>query len=173
MSITTKKGDRGTTFLISGQEVGKDSARVELLGTIDEVSCHLGAARAHADDAELAELILQIQSELIEIAGAIADPRSIGSEASIVNFGERVRQYEERIVRSEQAIPPVTEFRLPGASQLEAALHQARAVARRCERCAVRLHRQESGLNENVLILFNRIADYLWLLARRAEVTAQ
>lgn len=170
MSIATKTGDRGSTRLLNGDEVRKDCLRTDLLGSIDELNCQLGAARAVCGKNSLSEDLLTIQRELIDVDAAIADPQSIASPQGSRDFAERASVYERRIAALEREIPPVSEFRIPGSSELEAGIHLARAVSRRCERRAVRLHKDEDGLNEEVLAYFNRLADYLWLLARKAEV---
>ena len=46
MKITTKKGDRGRTRLLTGQSVSKADARPEAYATIDEASSEMGAARS-------------------------------------------------------------------------------------------------------------------------------
>lgn len=171
MSITTKKGDKGTTFIISGEELPKDSLRIELLGTIDELNAALGVARAHTNDEFIGAQLLEVQEDLIMVAGRIANPPAIEDLAIEEEFVKRIARLEGKMERFEKILPTVTHFILPGANVAEAAIHQARTVSRRCERCAVRLHRTEQGLTSNILISFNRLADYLWLLARWAEVT--
>ncbi len=171
MSITTKKGDKGTTFIISGEELPKDSLRIELLGTIDELSAALGVARTQTRDEFIATQLLEVQEDLIMVAGRIANPPAIADVAIEDEFIKRVRHLEVRIERLEKVLPAITYFILPGANAAEAAIHHARTISRRCERAAVRLHRDEQGLSRNILISFNRLADYLWLLARWAEVT--
>ena len=44
----TRKGDDGTTGLLYGGRVPKDSARPETYGQVDELQAFLGVARAHA-----------------------------------------------------------------------------------------------------------------------------
>ena len=44
--IYTKTGDGGTTGLLYGGRVPKDSWRIELNGTIDEAQSAIGVARA-------------------------------------------------------------------------------------------------------------------------------
>jgi len=44
--IYTKKGDDGTTGLLFGGRVRKDSWRIELNGTVDEAQAAIGVARA-------------------------------------------------------------------------------------------------------------------------------
>lgn len=45
--IYTKTGDAGTTALYTGDRVAKDHAIFNSLGSIDELSAHLGLARTH------------------------------------------------------------------------------------------------------------------------------
>ena len=42
MSIYTKGGDKGTTNLVHTKNVSKSDDRIQLEGTIDELSCHIG-----------------------------------------------------------------------------------------------------------------------------------
>ena len=42
MSIYTKNGDKGTTNLVHTKNVSKADDRIQLEGTIDELSCHIG-----------------------------------------------------------------------------------------------------------------------------------
>ena len=46
MSIATRTGDGGTTALMYGRRVSKDSPRVEAYGEVDELNACLGLARA-------------------------------------------------------------------------------------------------------------------------------
>ena len=44
MKLYTKQGDKGITSLANGIKVAKYDERMELLGTIDELSSHIGLA---------------------------------------------------------------------------------------------------------------------------------
>jgi cob(I)alamin adenosyltransferase len=68
-SITTKVGDRGTTFLFSGEEVFKDSPRTETYGDVDELVSVLGVARCQSVQTEVRDTLLEIQRDLF-LAGA-------------------------------------------------------------------------------------------------------
>ncbi len=46
MKVYTKTGDGGETLLFSGGRVGKDSARIEAYGTVDELNSQLGLLSA-------------------------------------------------------------------------------------------------------------------------------
>ena len=48
MSIYTKNGDKGTTNLVHTKNVSKADDRIQLEGTIDELSCHIGVLKYHS-----------------------------------------------------------------------------------------------------------------------------
>ena len=52
MPIYTGGGDDGSTSLFGGKRVGKHTLRMELIGTIDELSAALGMAVAHVRDTD-------------------------------------------------------------------------------------------------------------------------
>ena len=52
MPIYTGGGDDGTTSLFGGERVGKQALRVELMGSIDELSAVLGMALVHVHDTD-------------------------------------------------------------------------------------------------------------------------
>ncbi|MFM7473297.1 MAG: ATP:cob(I)alamin adenosyltransferase, partial [Crocinitomicaceae bacterium] len=45
MKIYTKKGDNGTTGLIGGTRVAKNSLRIDAYGTVDELNSYIGVVR--------------------------------------------------------------------------------------------------------------------------------
>ncbi|MGB0744569.1 MAG: ATP:cob(I)alamin adenosyltransferase, partial [Opitutales bacterium] len=49
MSISTKRGDDGTTALLFGKRVPKNHPRVMTYGRVDELNSALGVCRAHAN----------------------------------------------------------------------------------------------------------------------------
>ena len=53
MSIYTKNGDKGTTNLVHTKNVSKADDRIQLEGTIDELSCHIGVLKTMIRDGEL------------------------------------------------------------------------------------------------------------------------
>ena len=71
--IYTKRGDDGTTGLLYGGRVRKDSAAIEVTGAVDEAQAALGLARAHsAGDVELNELTTTIERELYVLMAEVA-----------------------------------------------------------------------------------------------------
>ena len=50
MKIYTRGGDQGYTSLLNNSRVPKTDDRIELLGTIDELSSHLGLSKVLAEE---------------------------------------------------------------------------------------------------------------------------
>lgn len=172
MSISTKKGDCGTTGLIGGTRVSKADGRVEAYGTIDELGAAIGFARSITDDAEVVELARTIQRELFSVGAAIAtDPeaRKKGDEPVTPEMVAALGAHVDRI----EAIDGILgDWAIPGEHSAAAAFDIARTVCRRAERHIVRLNEGGAPVSGNVLAYINRLSDLLWLLGRLLEVRA-
>ncbi len=171
MEIYTGKGDDGTTGLFMGGRVSKASLGPECYGTVDEAVSALGVARACAE-AETAEAILDAQRTMFVCAAELAtDP---GRRGALEDGVSRVHQ--EMIDKLERAIDEIAarrgspeSFVVPGGSRLAAALDVARTVVRRAERRAVE-YAAAGGLDGSLVVPYlNRMADYVYMLARAAE----
>ena len=191
MPIYTGGGDDGTTSLFGGERVSKHALRMELIGTIDELSAALGIAVVHLRDEEtanaasgparsnmgspaqndastLAALIQRIQSELFIMGADVATPHEARAYAIPRITPDHAATLEAAIDAADAKLPPLTDFVLPGGTPAAAALHFARAVCRRAERIAVALA-QEEPLSKPILIYLNRLSDLLFTLARLAN----
>lgn len=164
--IYTRAGDRGDTGLIGGTRVPKDDPRVEAYGAVDELNSHLGAVIAGLDDPETATLLGTIQHQLFDLGAELATPAP--HEGIPGSTPGRVEALERAIDRVQQTLPPLREFILPGGTPGAAALHVARAVARRAERRVVTLARSEQ-VNPEIVRYLNRLSDLLFVLARAAN----
>ena len=65
--IYTRGGDGGTTSLGGGQRVAKDSLRVQVYGTVDELNSHIGVALASGLSDRLQRTLGEIQNELFHL----------------------------------------------------------------------------------------------------------
>jgi cob(I)alamin adenosyltransferase len=170
MKIYTRRGDDGTTGLFYGGRIRKDGPGPEAYGTVDEAVAALGMARAAAD-VELAAELLRIQRQLFVVAAELATaPESrdkLDDEVSRVTPA-MVERLEADIDRVVAEVGSPTEFVVPGGSPPAAAIDLARTIVRRAERRAVAAG-DESGSESNVVPYLNRLADYLFMLARAAE----
>jgi cob(I)alamin adenosyltransferase len=173
MKIYTKTGDSGETGLVGGERVLKNSPRLEVCGTYDELNAMLGLARTAASlPKDVDQLIDQFQNDLFNAGSEIAtappgDPRcpAIGQE--------HIRRIEEAIDRFEVTLPPLCGFILPRGCQAAALLHVARTICRRAERRLVALQQIEPGaISAFQLVYLNRLGDLFFVLARVANQQA-
>ncbi len=171
--IYTRRGDRGETGLFYGGRVPKDASGPEAYGTVDEAVSALAVARAAADDA-VAEAILEVQRGLFvaaaELATAPENHHRLEPGVSRVDDA-MVAELEARIDALVERVGAPTEFVVPGGDPVGAALDVARTVVRRAERRAVTHEREAEIADSRVVPYLNRLADYLFMLARSTERT--
>lgn len=162
--IYTKTGDDGTTGLIGGKRVTKDSPRIVACGSLDELNAGVGVVRSHALPDNVDSVLQLVQEILFRIGSELASPED--SEGGGQRIGDdEVRELEREIDAFENGLAPLKQFILPGGSSAGAYLHLARALARRTERQCVSLSRTES-LNPQILRYLNRLSDFCFVLAR-------
>ncbi|RSD24069.1 cob(I)yrinic acid a,c-diamide adenosyltransferase [Mesobacillus subterraneus] len=167
MKIYTKTGDKGTTSLIYGTRVSKNDARVEAYGTCDETNSMIGLALSYLNGEyfdgkeEMQAIFHKIQTVLFHVGAELATPA--GKEVKWIFEQKDIEDLEKTIDTWDASLPPLTNFILPGGSQVGAALHVARTVARRAERQAVGLGEE---VNPLVLTYLNRLSDFLFVAAR-------
>ena len=173
MKIYTGTGDKGKTSLFSGERVSKSDARIDAYGDLDELNSILGALVAHLiAEKELVSELQQIQSDLLRAGSWLATSHeSVAIESLEEVSTEPIVFLEKAIDRLEKDLPDLKGFILPGGHISSAWAHVARTVCRRCERKVVPLidkARQSKAAEQyqNLLILLNRLSDYLFVLAR-------
>jgi len=166
MKIYTRTGDDGTTGLIGGARVRKCDARLDVYGTVDELNSLLGLAAVVAD-VEVRDALHAVQQELFVIGSHLASPDPPGTWLPPLDE-QIIARLEMQIDQWTEQLPPLRNFILPGGGECAARLHVARAVCRRAERLAVdfSLDRPVPAL---VLTYLNRLSDWLFVLARRAN----
>jgi cob(I)alamin adenosyltransferase len=167
--IYTRTGDDGTTGLLFGGRVGKDSEHPAAYGTVDEVQAVLGLARAHSPAAgELSELLIVLERDLwvlmSELATLPENRRKLTPGTSLVSQ-EMVDRLEHTIDELDTRFEPPTEFVVPGETVLGAWLDLARVVTRRAERLALPVAPPPSL----AVVYLNRLSDLLWTIARWQE----
>jgi cob(I)alamin adenosyltransferase len=159
--IVTRTGDDGSTGLGDGTRVPKDAARIEALGSVDELNCTLGVLLSNdLHDEAAAACLGEVQHDLFDLGGELAIPGS-----SILS-DERVAWLDAHLEQFNRSLPPLKEFVLPGGGTAASASHIARAVCRRAERYCWTLDRSEP-LSPASLRYLNRLSDLLFVLARR------
>ncbi len=164
MSIYTKKGDYGQTSLLDTKQVSKSDARINLVGTIDELTSHLGIIKASHPKKDVREKIEQIQKNLHLMMASVADQYNRQYKLS----EDEVVQVEEEIDRIQSFYPKLTKFILPGDNTLSAQIDVARTVARRVERAMAEVAKK-NNIDQVAKKYINRLSDYLFVLARYTD----
>lgn len=173
--VYTRTGDAGKTRLAGGQQVWKDSLRVEAYGTVDELNASVGVVRVvNAEMTDTQNHAVQLEDELRWIQNKLFDMGGILATAPGQTFksmpqvtGKDVTRLEKLIDRCQADLTPLKEFILPGGGKVSGFLHQARTICRRAERLCVRLSRQEP-VDPIIVKFINRLSDTLFVLARWA-----
>jgi ATP:cob(I)alamin adenosyltransferase len=163
--IYTKTGDQGETSLREGVRVAKDDPRIETNGQLDQLNALLGIVRTMLkDDGDSSQLIHAVQRELMTVMSHVATPEGHSNPRPLYSV--------ELTQRMEQAIDIAQTaggFVIPGdGSTLSAFIHLARTQARTVERRLWTLNRQYA-IDESILVMMNRLSDYLFVLANEKE----
>lgn len=175
MPLYTRTGDNGETGLFGGARVPKSHPRVSAYGAVDELNCALGAARAAVPAGALPgldEALSRAQAECFAVGALLATPADkrdkLGEPFSRGLPADATARLEREIDAWEGELEPLKSFILPGGSPAGAALHVARAAARRAEREAVVLGAREP-LPDGVIVYMNRLSSWLFAAARWAN----
>jgi len=172
--IYTRTGDDGSTGLVGGQRVRKNSLRIESYGTIDELSSAVGIARS-----ALEAMRTQAQPAVDELDGWLAWTQdtlfNLGSDLATLPADrwpgmplitpEDVAAVERSIDRFQRDLEPLENFILPGGTLAAAHLHLARTIARRAERILVTLAEHDE-ISPEVTHYVNRLSDALFVWSR-------
>ncbi|WEV39773.1 cob(I)yrinic acid a,c-diamide adenosyltransferase [Lactobacillus sp. ESL0681] len=166
LKIYTKVGDQGFTKQVTGKMVPKYDLQIVAVGDIDELESYLGVTTANLSDkcSKLKQPLQNLQRQLYLLEGDIVVKRR--SEIT----AEKVSVLEKKIDQLNTELPEMTEFVLPGGSITAANLQYARTIARRAERSLVKLNIEQQELAPECLQYLNRLSDYLFTLARYANV---
>jgi cob(I)alamin adenosyltransferase len=157
--IYTRTGDDGSTGLGDGTRVGKDSARVDAYGTVDEANSTIGLLLACELPEDIRGLLTSVQHQLFDLGGELCIPGHAAIQDDDVDALERALDGHNA------DLPPLKDFILPGGGEAAARCHLARTIVRRAERATVALARREAVRPQPVRYL-NRLSDLLFVLAR-------
>ena len=172
--IYTRTGDGGTTRLVGGQEVAKDSLRIASYGTVDELNACVGLVRVELARSDavpgpaketLAEWLEGVQQALFNLGSDLATRLEDRWEGQPLATQSDVDALETLIDTMNEELEPLKSFVLPGGGPVCATLHLARTVCRRAERHVVTLASEEP-VGEQVVPYLNRLSDALFVASR-------
>lgn len=176
--LYTRTGDRGTTALVGGTRVAKNSPRVNAYGTVDELNAHIGLVHAHicpiAGAVEDACLLIRINKVMFSLGAYLATPspqvepdQPLPADLPAPAIDEsEIEALEHAIDRLDASVPPQRTFILPGGTVAASVAHVARTVCRRAERAVLDLADTGEYVHPLVIRYINRLSDYLFILAR-------
>lgn len=171
--VYTRTGDQGTTALVGGSRVPKDSPRIAAYGTIDELNASLGLARVFNEE-RLAEgeghqwldgVFRKLQNELFDLGSELATPEDAVYEGMFRFSDKEVKALEKLMDECQKELEPLQSFILPGGGRISGFLHQCRTVCRRAEREIFALSKVET-INPQTQKYVNRLSDLFFVLAR-------
>jgi cob(I)alamin adenosyltransferase len=157
--IVTRTGDAGTTGLGDGSRVAKDSARIEAIGSIDELNSTLGLLLAESLPEAIAACLTSVQHDLFDLGGELSIPGHVAVGDA------HVARLEAAVERFNADLGALKEFILPGGTRAAAIAHVARTVCRRAERALVHMASNEP-VSDAARRYVNRLSDLLFVLAR-------
>lgn len=176
----TRKGDKGTSQLLTGERRSKADDAFEAMGTVDELCTVVGVCHAelmsveNADEiyGDLQEWLLEIMSRLFDLGSHVAKPKKEGDESDFDPDGVgggfaqiHIDQMEDWIDIMTEELPELVSFILPTGAKGAAQLQVARTVCRRAERRVVDL--VNDGVSDpNGLRYLNRLSDFFFTAAR-------
>jgi len=165
MPIYTRTGDDGTTSLYGGKRVLKCEELVDVYGSIDELNSWVGLINAKvkspASPVGREKLFLNnIQSDLLTIGSTLA-----GFKKNLASLESRIKEMEKSIDTMDKELPKITNFILPGGSELGAQIHITRSICRRVERQVVVISQKEN-IDPVIVKYLNRLSDLFFVLAR-------
>ncbi|MGI0071212.1 MAG: cob(I)yrinic acid a,c-diamide adenosyltransferase [Thermoplasmata archaeon] len=164
--LYTRTGDRGTTGLVGGARVEKDSARIRAYGTLDELGSALGLVEADLPESlgDARTTVRRLEHELYIAQSELAVAPTATKPPAHRIEARHVTRLESDIDRFDAAHPELRSFVLPRGARVAAEVHLARTIARRAERELWALHRSEPQRDE-LLQWANRLSDLLFALA--------
>ena len=167
----TRRGDDGTTGLLHGGRVAKNSPRPTAYGEVDEAQAAIGLARAAAGP-EMDAILVGLERDLWLVMAELAcNPEQVEQmeESGSRPTPAMVTALEGLIDEVWSRFDPPTEFVVPGQNEVSARIDVARTVCRRAERSALSV----AGEGSSVVPYLNRLSDLLWTLARWQESGGQ
>lgn len=168
--IYTRKGDDGSTALVTGERLPKSHLRIEAYGTIDETNAIVGVVRLATVDAHPAvdDMLARIQNDLFDLGADLATPPDAQLKWEPLRIvAAQVTRLEQEIDTLNGDLEPLNSFVLPGGTAAAAHLHVARTVSRRAERLMVAMNQETAGsISREAIAYVNRLSDFFFVAAR-------
>ena len=160
--VYTKKGDGGTTSLLSGRRISKLYPEIKAVGALDELNSFVGLLRTEYKPE--GQLLEEIQWDLFNAGSMVINDNN----SPIVNVTEDDIEVLETVMDGmNNQLPELKNFILPKGSKAVTYAHICRTVCRRAEievlNCLVMDNAERISIITKYL---NRLSDFFFVLAR-------
>ncbi|RBW55669.1 cob(I)yrinic acid a,c-diamide adenosyltransferase [Tenacibaculum sp. E3R01] len=169
MKIYTRKGDKGSTGVFGGKREFKNSARIECIGTLDEVNSTIGLLRSKlGNDHEWQPNLHRIQKDMMNMMSHLARPsdsKKVNPNPEPKDGAEFCEQWLDEM--EDNISSPSDYFLLPGGNEISALCHVCRTQVRRGERQLVTLMQEDPEcVHDYIMSYVNRMSDLFFTMAR-------
>ena len=160
--VYTKKGDDGTTSLLSGRRVPKTMQEIKAVGALDELNSFVGLLRSEIHNSN--DFLEDVQWNLFNAGSIIINDND--SKLPEITDGD-ILLLENFMDEMNKELPELKNFILPKGSKAVSTAHICRTIARRAE-----IEVLECKVLDNFIKLhpiskyLNRLSDYFFVLAR-------
>ena len=155
--------------MFGGKRESKNGARIECIGTLDEVNSTIGLLRAKLEpEHEWQPNLHKIQKDFMDMMSHLARPsdsNKVNQNARPVNGAEFCEQWIDEMENAMSS--PSDYFLLPGGNEVSALCHVCRTQVRRGERTLVSLAQEDPDcVEEYIAAYINRLSDLFFTMAR-------
>lgn len=159
-SVTTRRGDTGTTALADGTSIAKTAELIHTIGTVDELNSFVGLLVTELPaDSEFRDICQRLQQELFDLGAHLA---TVGMTPA-----PQADWLDDAVQELNARLPPLTEFVIPGGERAAALAHACRTICRRAER-----HSWAVADAQAPGKYLNRLSDLFFIMARLINLAA-
>ena len=160
--VYTKKGDDGSTSLLSGRRVPKFSAEIKAVGVLDELNSFVGLLRSEIHNTN--PFLEDVQWNLFNAGSIIINDND--TELPLITE-EDIKILEDKMDVMSSELPELKNFILPKGSKAVATAHICRTIARRAEISVLECKVLDNFIKLHPISTYlNRLSDYFFVFAR-------
>ncbi|MFT4261444.1 MAG: ATP:cob(I)alamin adenosyltransferase [Candidatus Woesearchaeota archaeon] len=159
VKVYTKTGDKGTTLRYNGQRVPKDDESVIIVSLVDSLLGSLDLAIVSLTDTSKIRILESIQTKLWQTAGEL----SRGSPTAKIKDEVKQKDIDELELLIDKYSIDLKHF-VSFRTESAARLNEARLRTRKLEVSLTKWLR-EKKVREEIYTYFNRLSDFLYVLA--------
>lgn len=160
--VYTKKGDDGTTSLLSGKRVSKTSSEIKSVGVLDELNSFVGLLRSEIHNTN--DFLEIVQWNLFNAGSIIIND----NDTQLPQITEQdIEILEKSMDEMNKELPELKNFILPKGNKAVSIAHICRTIARKAEIQILECKNMFNFTRLNSLTIYlNRLSDFFFVYAR-------